>query len=45
MMLPADTAACEPFQKHEKELHVGLGGSDPPDLSLPVCWSPWELSS
>lgn len=44
-MLPADAAASEPFQKYEKELPVGLGGSAPPDLSLSIPWSPWELSS
>lgn len=44
-MLPADAAASEPFQKYEKELRMGLGGSAPPDVSLSVPWSPWELSS
>lgn len=33
MMLPADAAASEPFQKYEKELLMGLGASAPPDLS------------
>lgn len=32
-MPPAHTAASEPFQKYEKELLMGLGGSAPPDLS------------
>lgn len=36
MMLPAEAAASEPFQKYEKELPMGLGGSAPPG-SVPLC--------